>query len=159
FMEGPSPHVTVYHGGANDATDEPTLGLHWDELSEDDYQALHGFVPGGSREKDAWVYPTDEVLEAVSKHYYREWNAVLDDHFRRIKSEWEDRPCRGLIRTRKEWSVFFHTSNHGRFAPDIEVNNSWIEEGRERLNHAFAGTWNKKRIWAIEVPEVFKSNF
>ncbi|KAJ7176533.1 hypothetical protein C8R46DRAFT_1029865 [Mycena filopes] len=161
FMSGPSPHLTVYHSGANDAIDKPSLGLHWDEINENDYQlqALHGFVPGATREKDAWVYLTDEVLEDISKHYYRESNGVLDDHFRRIKKEWDERPCRGKVRTRKDWGTFFYTSNHGRFAPDIEVNNSWIEEGHDRLNHAFEGSWNRKQIWEIAVPEVFKQNF
>ncbi|KAJ7123905.1 hypothetical protein C8R46DRAFT_1050301 [Mycena filopes] len=159
FMSGPSPQVTVYHGGANDAIDEPSLGLHWDEINESDYQALHGFVPGPTREKDAWVYPTDEVLEEMSKHYYREWNGVVDDHFQRIKKEWDERPCRGKLRNKKEWGTFFYTSNHGRFAPDIEVNNSWIEEGRDRLHHAFEGSWNRKQIWEIAVPEVFKQKF
>ncbi|KAJ7016334.1 hypothetical protein C8F04DRAFT_1281757 [Mycena alexandri] len=159
FMSGPSAQVTVYHGGANDSADEPSLGLRWDELRENDYQCIYGFVPGTTREKDTWIYPPDEMLEEISKHYYREWNSVVDDHFRRIKKEWDDRPCRGKLRTRKEWITFFHTSNHGRFAPAIEVNNAWIEEGRERLEHAFESSWNRKHIWNIEVPEVFKQSF
>ncbi|KAJ7179705.1 hypothetical protein C8R46DRAFT_1212236 [Mycena filopes] len=159
FMNGPSPHVTVYHGGANDAADEKSLGSHWDEMNENDYQALHGFVRGPTKERDSWVYPTDEILECVSKHYYREWNAVIDDHFQCIKKEWEDRPCCGELRTRKEWSVFFRTSNHGCFVLSVEVNNSWIEEGKERLNHAFEGSWNKQEIWGILIPEVFKQSF
>ncbi|KAJ7025950.1 hypothetical protein C8F04DRAFT_1190987 [Mycena alexandri] len=129
FMSGPSAQVTLYHGGANDSANEPSLGLRWDELRENDYQCIYGFVPGTTREKDTWIYPPDKMLEEISKHYYREWNSVVDDHFRCIKKEWDDRPCHGKLCTRKEWITFFHTSNHGRFAPAIEVNNAWIEEG------------------------------
>ncbi|KAJ7151747.1 hypothetical protein C8R46DRAFT_1229281 [Mycena filopes] len=160
FMTGPSIHMTVYHGGANDAADDDCIGVRWDEVNDNDYLAVHGVVPGATRETDASMYPTDEVLESISKHYYREWNEVLDKHFQNIKKEWEERPCRGKLRNRGEWITFFYPTNHGRFAPDIEVNASWIEEGRARLTHAFAETsWNKKMIWALPVPEVFKSDF
>ncbi|KAJ7119395.1 hypothetical protein C8R46DRAFT_1238668 [Mycena filopes] len=160
FMSGPSSHITVYHGGVNDAADDNCAGIRWDDVSANDYQCIHGFVPGATRDHDSWMYPTDELLEDISKHYFREWNAVIDDHFKRIKAEWEDHPCRGHIRTRREWVAHFHTSNHGRFAPAIEVNMAWMEEGKARLAHAFVEeSWNKKEVWALAVPEVFKQQF
>ncbi|KAJ6459199.1 hypothetical protein C8R47DRAFT_994750 [Mycena vitilis] len=159
FMSGPSMHVTVYHGGGNDSADEDSKGLRWDELSENDYQCLYGYVAGQTRDRDMWMYPPDEMLEELSKHYYREWNPVVDDLCRRIKAEWEDRPCRGKMRNRKEWKEFLHASNHGKHAPIIEVNASWIQEGKERLARAFEGKWNKRKVWEISVPESFKEGF
>jgi hypothetical protein len=81
------------------------------------------------------MYLPDEMLEELSKHY-REWNSVADDLFRRIKGEWEDRPCRGKLRMRAQWREFLHSSNHVRFAPDVEVNAAWISEGKSRLARA-----------------------
>ncbi|KAJ6517368.1 hypothetical protein C8R47DRAFT_1063057 [Mycena vitilis] len=159
FMSGPSVQVTVYHGGANDSADEDSMSLRWDELNDNDYQCLYGYVPGPIRERDTWMYPPDEMLEDISKHYYREWNPVVDDLYRRIKAEWEDRPCRGKLRNRKEWREFFHASNHGKHAPALEINSSWIQEGKERLARAFTGPWNKRKIWVINVPETFKEDF
>ncbi|KAK7013198.1 hypothetical protein R3P38DRAFT_3207132 [Favolaschia claudopus] len=97
LMEGPSVHVTVFNGGGNDSADEDSLRLKWDELSENDYQCLYGYVPGTTREKDAWIYPPDELLEELSKHYYREWNPTVDDLMRRVRKEWDDKPCRGKL--------------------------------------------------------------
>ncbi|KAJ7789143.1 hypothetical protein B0H13DRAFT_2394892 [Mycena leptocephala] len=149
----------VYHGGGNDSADDDSMGLRWDELSENDYQCIYGYVAGPTREKDAWMYPPDDMLEDLSKHYYREWNPIVDDLFRRIKAEWEDRPCRGKLRTRNQWKDFIHSSNHGRFAPEIEVNAVWIQEAKSRLSRAFVGSWNKRRIWEIAIPETFKQDF
>ncbi|KAJ6498080.1 hypothetical protein C8R47DRAFT_1212410 [Mycena vitilis] len=159
LMDGPSVHVTVYHGGANDVADDDTLGLRWDELSESDYGCIFGYVAGPVREKDQWMYPPDELLEDLSKHYYREWNPVVDDLFRRIKGEWDETPCRGKLRNRREWKEFFHASNHGPHAPAIVVDASWMGEGRDRLARAFEGSWNKKRIWGIAIPESFREDF
>ncbi|KAJ6489220.1 hypothetical protein C8R47DRAFT_1215574 [Mycena vitilis] len=159
YMGGPSVHVTVYHGGANDSADEDSMGLRWDELSENDYQCIYGYVAGPIRERDTWMYPPDEMLEELSKHYYREWNPVVDDLYRRIKAEWEDRPCRGRMRNRREWKEFFHGTNHGKHAPVLEIGASWIQEGKDRLGRAFEGSWNKRRIWGIAIPELFKDGF
>ncbi|KAJ7133845.1 hypothetical protein C8R46DRAFT_1235441 [Mycena filopes] len=117
FMRGPSIHMTVYHEGANDAADNVAIGVRWDEVSENDDLNIHGVVLGATREADASMYSTDATLEEISKHYYREWNGVLDKHFQIIKKEWEERPCRAKLRTRRDWISFFHPTNHGRFAP------------------------------------------
>jgi hypothetical protein len=159
LMNGPSAHVTVYHGGGNDSADDDSMGLRWDELSENDYQCIYGYVAGATRDKDTWMYPPDEMLEELSKHYYWEWNPVVDDLFQRIKKEWDDRPCRGKLRTRSQWKEFFHGTNHGRFEPEIEVNAAWILDAKTRLSRAFEGSWNKKRVWAISIPETFKEDF
>ncbi|KAJ6478854.1 hypothetical protein C8R47DRAFT_1219401 [Mycena vitilis] len=159
YLSGPSMHVTVYHGGANDSADDDSKGLRWDELSENDYQCIYGYVAGQIRERDTWMYPPDEMLEEISKHYYREWNPVVDDLYRRIKAEWEDRPCRGKMRSRREWREFFHASNHGKHAPAVEINASWIVEGKDRLARAFEGSWNKRRVWDISIPETFRDGF
>ncbi|KAK6992720.1 hypothetical protein R3P38DRAFT_3224983 [Favolaschia claudopus] len=157
LMEGPSVHVTIFNGGGNDSADEDSMRLKWDELSENDYQCLYGYVPGSTREKDSWIYPPDELLEELSKHYYREWNPVVDDLMRRVRKEWDDKG--GKLRTRKGWQEFFHGTNHGKWAPKVEVNERWIEEAKERFGRAFRGSWNKKPVWEILLPETFREEF
>ncbi|KAK7027586.1 hypothetical protein R3P38DRAFT_2776502 [Favolaschia claudopus] len=159
LMEGPSVHVTVFNGGGNDSADEDSLRLKWDELSENDYQCIYGYVPGTTREKDSWMYPPDELLEELSKHYYREWNPTVDDLMCRVRKEGDDKPCRGKLRTRKGWQEFFHGTNHGKWAPKVEVNDKWIEEAKKRFGRAFCGSWNKKPVWDIMLPETFREDF
>ncbi|KAJ7077660.1 hypothetical protein B0H15DRAFT_805118 [Mycena belliarum] len=159
FMAGPSVQTSVYFGGADDSGDVDAMGLRWDELAENDYQCLYGYVAGSTREKDTWIFPPDEMVEELSRHYYREWNPVVDDLFKRIKAEWDDRPCRGRLRTRREWKDYFHSSNHGRLAPVVIVDHSYIEEGKARLMRGFEVDWRKKRVWELPVPEVFRPDF
>jgi hypothetical protein len=159
YMNGPSIALSVFHHGGNDSGDDDCLNLHWDELSEEDYQNIFGYVAGTSREEDAWIFPPDEVLDELLKHYHGEWNQTCDELFARIKKEWCESPCRGRLRTRREWKKYFHTVNHGRLAPKQVINNEFIEEGRRRLGRAFGGSWNRMRLRDLVIPEQFKPDF
>ncbi|KAJ7081451.1 hypothetical protein C8R44DRAFT_653192 [Mycena epipterygia] len=159
WMRGPSMQVSVYHGGANDSADEDCINVHWDELSENDYQNIFGYVEGATRDRDSWMFPPDDMMDNYLKHFYREWNAVCDGIYTRIKAEWCHVPCHRRLRTRKDWKEYFHSANHGRLTPVLTVNTQFIEEGHARLQRAFGGTWNKKRLASIEVPEQFKEDF
>jgi hypothetical protein len=157
YMEGPSMQITVHHCGANDSGDPDSIEVTWDEISEGDYEALFGYIPGENPEKDTYLFPTDAMLEEYSDHYYGEWNNFCDLTFRRIKGELDG--GRGKCRTRKAWKEYFQSSNHGKNAPRKVAGPHFIESGMERLEHAFGGTWNKKRICDIFLPEVFKADF
>ncbi|KAJ7123564.1 hypothetical protein C8R44DRAFT_875752 [Mycena epipterygia] len=157
WMQGPSLQVSVYHGGANDSADDDCINVHWDDLSEADYQNIFGYVAGVTRDRDAWMFPADKVMGDLLKSYYGEWNQVRDDIYRRVKEEWCGSPCRGRLQTRKDWKVYFHSPNHGRLVPDRIVNAHFIEEGHARLNRAFGGTWNKTRLCQLDVPEQFRA--
>jgi hypothetical protein len=159
YMRGPSVALSVFHHGGNDSGDDDCLNVHWDELSKQDYQNIFGYVQGKTSDFDAWIFPPDEVLEELLKGYYREWNKTCDGVYSRIKAEWCDNPCRGRLRTRKEWKEYFHTVNHRCLAPKQIINHGFIEEGRVRFARAFGGSWNKKRIRDIEVPEQFRAEF
>ncbi|KAJ7079333.1 hypothetical protein C8R44DRAFT_654185 [Mycena epipterygia] len=159
WMRGPSMQVSVFHGGANDAADEDCINIHWDDLSEADYQNIFGYVEGVSRDKDAWMFPPDDLMEDLLKHCHGEWNRTCDDVFTHIKAEWCHAPCRGRLRTRRDWKQYFHSANHGRLAPALTVDDLFISEGSSRFKRAFGGTWNKQRLASISVPEVFRRDF
>ncbi|KAF8146728.1 hypothetical protein K438DRAFT_1627228 [Mycena galopus ATCC 62051] len=157
FMQGPSVQVSVHRCGANDSGDVGAIDVSWDEVSEGDYLALFGHIAGRTMEEDTYLYPTDAFLEEYSSHYFGEWNAFCDANFSRIRTELDS--VRAKRRTKSEWRQYFHSSNHGKNAPLKVVSRAFIDEGRARLEHAFGGSWNKKRICEIYLPEGFRHEF
>jgi hypothetical protein len=129
----------------------------WDELSEGDYLAMSSLISGRTLEEDLYLYPTDAMLMEFSDHYYGEWNPFCDRTFERLKRELDSQRARG--RTRSEWKKYFQSSNHGREAPALKVTQKFIEEGLQRLDHVFGGSWNKKKICDIFLSEVFCADF
>ncbi|KAJ7900484.1 hypothetical protein B0H13DRAFT_1883463 [Mycena leptocephala] len=83
--------------------------ISWDDVSEGDYEAVFGYIQGGTLEQDKYLFPTYEIVEEFSDHYYREWNPFCDRTFRHIKDELDD--GRGKARTRSEWKHYFQSSN------------------------------------------------
>ncbi|KAK7007321.1 hypothetical protein R3P38DRAFT_3212303 [Favolaschia claudopus] len=159
-LKGPSAQVTVFHGGANDTGDDFSIDVTWDEVSEGDYESIHGYIPGPTREQDRYIYPTDEMLEEFSDHYHREWNPFCENTFKRLKAELE--MGRGKAMTRGEWKRYFQSSNRGQFAPKVKVGPEVMEEGRQRLKGAIqVESWNKRRIADIakDIPHQFHTDF
>ncbi|KAJ7824541.1 hypothetical protein B0H14DRAFT_2597201 [Mycena olivaceomarginata] len=157
YMEGPSMQISVHRDGANDSADRDGIDVTWDELSEGDYLAMSGLISGRTLKEDLYLYPTDAMLMEFSDHYYGEWNPFCDKTFERLKRELDSQRARG--RTRSEWKKYFQSSNHGREAPPLKVTQRFIEEGLQRLDHAFGGSWNKKKICDIFLPEAFRADF
>ncbi|KAJ7233355.1 hypothetical protein C8J57DRAFT_1090641 [Mycena rebaudengoi] len=158
FLSGPSIQVTVHHRGANDSGDDEPLGLVWDELSDDDYSTIFGYVAGATRAEDGWIYPPEEIMLEYNNHCYREWNPSCEAAFTQIKKELKD--DRGRARTHKDWKKFFHSTNHGNKAPKLVVTEALLEDGMQRITDAFhGGSWNKKCISEIPLPETFRDEF
>ncbi|KAJ7892916.1 hypothetical protein B0H14DRAFT_2335014 [Mycena olivaceomarginata] len=159
FMEGPSSQVSVHRCGARDSGDTDSLGLLWEAISEGDYLTFFGYITGQSQEEDTYLYPTDQILEEYSDHYYGEWNTFCDITFARLKKELESIRAKRQRRTKGEWKQYFQSSNRGKFAPQRKVTRFFIEEGRDRLEHMFGGSWNKRKIYEIWLPKSFRSDF
>jgi hypothetical protein len=157
FMGGPSSQVSMHWCGARDSSNADSLGLLWEAISEGDYLVLFGYIAGRSQEEDTYLYPTDQILEEYSDHYYGEWNVFCDITFTRLKKELESVGAKR--RTKGEWKQYFQSSNRGKFTPQRKVTKSFIEEERDRLEHAFGGSWNKRKICKIWLPESFRSDF
>lgn len=160
LMQGPSIQVTVHHAGANDSADEDCIDVSWDEVSHGTYEAVFGYIPGATLELDTYLFPTDEMLEEYSDHYYREWNPFCDSTFKRIKKELDDN--RGKCRTRKEWKHYFQSSNRGKMKPQKKVDRTFVENGIERMKGALIyRSWNKRRIRdiATDIPAEFRQDF
>jgi hypothetical protein len=159
-LSGPSVQVTVHHTGANDSGDAQSLDLSWDDVSEGDYEAIYRYIQGPTVELDAYLFPTAEMMEEYSDHYYREWNPFCEKTFRSIKSELD--AGRGKARTRAEWKRYFQSSNQGLFRPHFVVNKQFIEEGITRMKGALHyASWNKRKISDIarDLPPQFLPDF
>ncbi|KAJ7608294.1 hypothetical protein DFH06DRAFT_1017887, partial [Mycena polygramma] len=159
-LRGPSVQVTVHHMGANDSADVDCLDVTWDEVSDGDYAAVFGYIPGSTPELDTYLFPPDELLEECSDHYYREWNPFCDKTFQRLKAELDE--GKGKSRTRAEWKHYFQSSNRGTFKPAFVVNRAFIEEGVERMKGALQyQSWNKRKICdlACDLPATFRVDF
>ncbi|KAJ6469237.1 hypothetical protein DFH09DRAFT_955248 [Mycena vulgaris] len=160
YMQGPSIQVSVHHCGANDSGDANSIDVTWDEMADGEYEAIFGYIPGATPAEDVYLFPTDEMLEEYSDHYFREWNPFCDLTFKRIKKEIDDNAAKR--RTRKDWQKYFQSSNRGKFAPKLIVNRAFVEEGMERIQRAFeTQTWNKRRIKDLkrDLPALFRLDF
>jgi hypothetical protein len=159
-MNGPSVQVTVHHAGSNDSGDVQSLDLSWDDVSDGDYEAVHGYIAGATPEMDTYLFPTSAMMEEFSDHYYREWNPFCDKTFRHIKGELDE--GRGKARTKAEWKRYFQSSNRGTYKPNFVVNRDFIEEGVARMKGALQySSWNKRRIRDIarDLPVQFLYDF
>ncbi|KAJ7924008.1 hypothetical protein B0H13DRAFT_1602066 [Mycena leptocephala] len=159
-MSGPSVQVTIHHAGANDSGDDNCLDLAWDDVSDGDYEAVHGYIQGGTSELDTYLFPTSEMMEEFSDHYFREWNPYCDKTFRQIKAELDG--GRGKAPTRAEWRRFFQSSNRGTYKPEFTANQEFIEEGFARIKGALQyASWNKRKISDIarDLPPQFHFDF
>jgi hypothetical protein len=70
-MTGPSVQVSVHREGANDLGDPIPINVTWDNVSEGNNKTVYGYMPGSTPELDRYLFPTDEMLEEFSDHYYR----------------------------------------------------------------------------------------
>jgi hypothetical protein len=159
-MSGPSVQVTVHHCRANDSGDDYSLDLFWDDVSDGNYEAVHGYIRGPTPELDTYLFPTGEMLEEYSDHYHREWNPFCEKTFRHLKLELDN--GRGKARTKTEWRKYFQSSNRGTYKPSVVVNREFVAEGIARMRGALQySMWNKKKIrdLARDLPPQFQNDF
>ena len=155
FMAGPSIQVTVHHrGGVNtDTTDN--MPVFYDQLSEQEIELIHGYIPLGSPTEDRWAYPTCELLEEFSKHWRGEWNAGCDQIMRNIASGLAS----GLLApmTHKEWREYLCRNNRGEHAPlpgSIPTPEDFFTIKKE-IDDVFPLLWHGHRLKDIFLPEEF----
>ena len=74
FMAGPSIQVTVHHRGGVDTDTTRNVPVFYDQLTKQEIELIHGYIPLGSPTEERWAYPTSELLEEFSKHWRGEWN-------------------------------------------------------------------------------------
>ena len=153
FMAGPSIQVTVHHrGGVNTGTMH-NMPVFYDQLSAQEIELIHGYIPLGSPTEVRWAYPTSELLEEFSKHWRGEWNAGCE----RIMSNISLSLASGLLApmTRKEWREYLRGNNRGEYAPSpgsIPTSEDFTAAENE-IDAVFPLRWHGRHLRDISLPE------
>jgi len=74
YMSSLSIQVTVHHRGDIANTSFLDMPVFYDHLSAQEVDLIHGYIPLGSPIVDHWAFPTTEILEDCSQHWWGEWN-------------------------------------------------------------------------------------
>lgn len=155
FMSGPSIQVTVHHRGG--VADAPFLEMpvFYDQLSAQEVELIHGYIPLGSPTEDRWAFPTTEILEDCSKHWRGEWNMGCERIMTNIARDLSS----GLLapQTRKEWREYLRGNNRGEYAPETgsvpSQNDFTLIENK--IDTAFPIRWHGRRLRNIPLPDKF----
>ena len=155
FMSGPSSQVTVHHRGQ--VADAPFLNMpvFHDQLSHQEIELIHGYIPLGSPSDDRWAFPTNEILEEYSNHWHGEWNQGCERIMGNIAKALESGALAPL--TRREWREYLRSSNRGEHAPTSgtvpkPADFTLVET---MIDNAFPTRWHGRRIRDIFLPEEF----
>ena len=155
FMSGPSTQVTVHHRGA--VADSPfydDLVFH-DQISVQEENLVHGFVPAENPEHHRWLFPTMEIMEDYCHHWSGEWTQGCDLIFHNIAKGLERGTAKPL--TRKGWKSYLHSSNHGTRRPGVVLTAAHFARTDELLQ-GFFSAWHGKRVTEILFPIPFDSS-
>ncbi|KIJ90334.1 hypothetical protein K443DRAFT_116728 [Laccaria amethystina LaAM-08-1] len=155
YISGPSVQVTVHHRGgvANDSS--LNMPVFYDQLSAQEVELIHGYVPLGSPIKDRWAFPTTEIFEDCSRHWRGEWNQGCEHIMGNIARDLGS----GLLapQTRKEWREYLRGNNRGEYAPEpgsVPTPNDFTLV-ESKIDSAFPLRWHGRRIRDIPLPEEF----
>lgn len=143
FMEGPSTQVTVHHRGAVTSSpfyDDP---MFYDQISAQEENLVHGYVPAENPEHHRWLFPTMDIMEDYCNHWQGEWTQGCDFIFHNIARSLERGTAKPL--TRKGWKAYLHSTNHGTRRPDIVLTAAHFTRTEELLR-GFSSAWHGKRI-------------
>jgi len=114
FLSGPSIQVTVHHRGGVEMIPELGMPVFYDQLSAQEVELIHGYVPLGSPIEDRWAFPMTEILKDCSKHWRGEWNSSCEHIMGNVAWDLGS----GLLapQTRKEWHEYLRGNNRGEYA-------------------------------------------
>ena len=155
YMSGPSIQVTVHHRGGVASAPFLDMPVFFDQLSAQEIELMHGYVPLGSPTEDRWAFPTTEIFEECSKHWRGEWNQGCERIMGNIARDLGS----GLLapQTRKEWREYLRGNNRGEYAPEpgsvpSPDDFTFVEN---QIDAAFPVHWHGRRLRDISLPEEF----
>ena len=155
YMSGPSSQVTVHHRGGVAVAPSQDMPVFHDQLSKQEVELIHGYIPLGSPNEDRWAFPTSELLEEFSNHWRGEWNQGCERIMGNIARSLESGALTPL--TRREWREYLRGNNRGEHAPapgsvPKESDFSLVEN---MIDSSFPIRWHGRRIRDIFLPEDF----
>lgn len=154
FMNGPSTQVTVHHRGtvaSSPFCDDP---IFYDQISAQEENLVHGFVPAENPEHHCWLFPTMDIMEDFCNHWYGEWTQGCDLIFHNSARSLDRGTAKPL--TRKGWKSYLHSTNHGDKRPEIVLMQTHFSQV-ESLLEDFPDIWHGQHIADIHLPLHFES--
>ena len=149
YISCPSIQVTVHHRGGVASDSSLNMPVFYNQLSAQEIELIHHYVPLGSPTKDRWAFPTTEIFEDCSKHWRGEWNQGCECIMGNIARDL----CSGLLapQTRKEWHDYLRGNNRGEHAPELgsvpTSNGFTLVE--HKIDSVFPICWHGHCIWDI----------
>lgn len=153
FIGGPSILTTCHNKGESDSTDDDALYIQYDCMNQGELDLVIGFISSGGPESDRWLFPPEALLWELCEHYSGEWNDYLEEKFTGIAKAIEKGNPRAL--TRGGWRKFFRRGHRGSGEPDEEKKQEVFSEGKSLVSNAFKGSWHKKELSSITLPEEY----
>jgi hypothetical protein len=154
FMSGPSIQVTRHFSGQSDSSEDRSLGIHWDGVSDQEIEFLLGYIPADKWNPERWLYPPISILEDECHHWSGEWNVGMEEIFRHVTSQITRNPPTATPKTRRGWIEFLRSYNRGRKAPKFIPTERHFLDAKGGLQAAgLPANWNRQRINSITVPE------
>jgi len=157
YMSGLSIQVTVHHRGGVANISTLDMPVFYDQLSAQEVELIHGYVPMGNLTEDRWAFPTTEIFEDCSKHWKGEWNQGCERIMGNIAWDLGS----GLLapQTRKEWHEYLRGNNRGEYAPapgSVPMPNDFMLV-ESKIDSAFPVRWHGRRLRDIPLPDEFIS--
>ena len=153
FMSGPSSQVTIHHRGHVMVSSSLNMPIFHDQLSHQEIELIHGYIPLSSPSEDRWAFLTSEILEEYSNHWRGEWNQGCEHIMGNIARALESGALSPL--TRREWREYLHSNNRGEHAPPPgtipKASDFTLVE--TMIDNAFPYRWHGRRICDIFLPE------
>ena len=155
FMDGPSAQVTVHHRGAITSSPFYNDPMFYDQISAQEENLVHGFVPAENPEHHHWQFPTTEIMEDYCNHWCREWTQGCNLIFQNIAKGLEQGTAKPMMQ--KGWKAYLHSPSHGTQQPAVVLTSTHFVHADEPLQ-GFPEAWHGKNIAAISVPIPFGSS-
>ena len=152
FMSGPSAQVTIHHRGAVASSpfyDDP---IFYDQISAQEENLVHGFVPAENPEHHRWLFPTMEIMDDFCSHWRGEWTQGCDFIFHNIAKGLDRGTAKPL--TRKGWKAYLHSTNHGTRRLEVVLTSTHFTRADDLMS-GFSGIWHGKRVADIPIPVPF----
>ena len=123
-----------------------------DQISAQEENLVHGFVPAENPEHHCWLFPTTEIMDDYCNHWHGEWTHGCDLIFQNIAKGLDRGTAKPL--TQKGWKAYLHSTNHGTRRPDVVLTAAHFTRADELLR-GFVGVWHGKRLADIPIPISF----
>jgi len=128
--------------------------IFYDQISAQEENLVHSFVPAENPEHHRWLFPTTEIMEHFCNHWYGEWTPGCNLIFHNIARALDRGTAKPL--THKGWKAYLHSTNHGDRCPETVLTQDHFS-GMEDILQCFPDVWHRQLTLTMqkECPIIF----